>query len=146
MREFLLRTTDGTGQRTTGTRGVLRGPRGPKKEKPVEKVSNDSRGEPWVKVHSNSDDDHDQHDDNDNNDHYDHHDKNSQHDDDGDKGEGECQVQSRKNDDDNHKMLHYNIFFSIGFPNMNMVSLYIVCTGNVNISLHLSNRVSPPTP
>ena len=29
MREFLSRTT---GQRTTGTRGVLRGPRGPKKQ------------------------------------------------------------------------------------------------------------------
>ena len=62
------------------------------------------------------------------------------------KGRGSVKYNPEKNDDDNHKMLHYNIFFSIGFPNMNMVSLYIVCTGNVNISLHLSNRVSPPTP
>ena len=30
LREKTLWTTDGTGQRTTGTRGVLRGPRGPK--------------------------------------------------------------------------------------------------------------------
>ena len=31
LREKTLWTTDGTGQRTTGTRGVLRGPHGPKK-------------------------------------------------------------------------------------------------------------------
>ena len=65
------------------------------------------------------------------------------------KGRGSVKYNPEKNDDDNHKMLHYYIFFSIGFANMNMyylVSLYIVCTGNMNISHHLSNRVSPPTP
>ena len=110
-----------------------------RKPKPVEKVADDSRSEPWVKVNSNPYDDYDGDDDDD--------DDVDEYDDDDDDGDGD----GVKCNPDKTKVVTTTITYRdvtyVG--DFDTFSIQQLCAYKWSMKrnwFHLSKRVSPPTP